>query len=639
MRSKNHFGFFFSLFFVILTANSVKLERKKVVEGYAVKSDWSQQQQMALPISFGGDGAMGDEFGTCAIDQMPTLVHTMFGPVKGFTDIDGANSSLVDVFLGIPFAQPPVGHLRFEAKTTFRTLILIAISLLCQRNQKICSEAACPRDALGRHDGTEHRKSCVPHARPDWQNELLGQDSFSEDCLYLNIFAPHGANKGSEEQLLPVLILIHGGAFSIGSSRQFGDHRDIGAKFVSHGIVVVAIQYRLGVFGFASSGDAQMPGNFGLWDQVAALQFIRQNIRRFGGNPEDITLLGHSAGAASVSALAISPHSRHLFQRAIQMAGSVFSSFLLGAHVHRLTLGLVETLDCEEPPKECLKRKNVDEIHAAVERMGPAKVRLGPRIDGDFFPHDIPSLVDTSPKKPTLIGFTDLEALQFTLLHGKNSTIMAMAVPWSETDNYGPEQFEGFLLGQIATTDRLGSRAHAVGREIFNFYTKSSAALAYSTNAFYLRQYTQLISDLAFNLPIITELQHKSSRGWPIHFYIHGHVNEQSFPREVPIHESFHGNDLMSIFNGSLRQFPFNEQDKQIEQFMAEAFRRFVKSGNPSTSESFRVNWPRVSCPRQLEYLRIVHPPTLLANIDREMMKRISFWRAVSKKHSEFNFM
>ncbi|KAL3106282.1 hypothetical protein niasHT_013825 [Heterodera trifolii] len=237
------------------------------------------------------------------------------------------------------------------------------------------------------------------------------------------------------ETLLPMLVLIHGGAFSIGSARQFADHRDIGAKFVSHGIVVVAIQYRLGVFGFAFSVDAQMPGNFGLWDQLAALQFIRL----FGGNPEDITLLGHSAGAASVSALAISPHSRHLFQRAIQMVGSVFSSFLLGAHVHRLTLGLVETLDCEEPPKECLKRKSVDEIHAAVERMGPAKVRLGPRIDRDFFSHDIPSLVDTSPKKPTLIDFTDPEALQFTLLHGKNSTIMAMAVPWSETDNYGPE--------------------------------------------------------------------------------------------------------------------------------------------------------------------------------------------------------
>ncbi|KAL3095232.1 hypothetical protein niasHT_020383 [Heterodera trifolii] len=69
---------------------------------------------MGLPIPYGGDGAMGDVFGTCAIDQMPTVVHTMFGPVKGFTDIDGANSSLVDVFLGIPFAQPPVGHLRFE---------------------------------------------------------------------------------------------------------------------------------------------------------------------------------------------------------------------------------------------------------------------------------------------------------------------------------------------------------------------------------------------------------------------------------------------------------------------------------------------------------------------------------------------
>uniref|UniRef100_A0A183BIK0 COesterase domain-containing protein n=1 Tax=Globodera pallida TaxID=36090 RepID=A0A183BIK0_GLOPA len=146
----------------------------------------------------------------------------------------------------------------------------------------------------------------------------------------------------------------------------------------------------------------------------------------------------------------------------------------------------------------------------------------------------------------------------------------------------------------------------------------------------------ELLSDLIFNLPIVTEIQHKSSRGWPVHFYVHGHVNEQAFPKEVPIHESFHGNDLNYVFNGSLRQFSFSAQDKQIEDFMVEAFRNFIKKGNPSTSDSFKIHWPRVSCPQQLEHVRIVHPPTLMTNIDRELMKRVLFWRKMARKYTEF---
>jgi hypothetical protein len=123
-----------------------------------------------------------------------------------------------------------------------------------------------------------------------------------------------------------VLVLIHGGGFEMGSSLEFANFTDIGANFVRHGIVVVSIQYRLGQLGklswearqleckngsgFASTGDSVLPGNLGLWDQVAALQFIQDNIASFGGNPRQVTLLGQSAGSASVSALGLSPHSR-----------------------------------------------------------------------------------------------------------------------------------------------------------------------------------------------------------------------------------------------------------------------------------------------------------------------------------------
>lgn len=135
----------------------------------------------------------------------------------------------------------------------------------------------------------------------------------SEDCLVLNVFTPSASQQ--QDELYPVLVYIHEGAFTEGDATASPD------RLVSRGIVVVTIQYRVGVLGFLSSGDAHLPGNLGLLDQQLALKWIQQNIHEFCGDRDRVTLSGLSAGGASVTLHMVSPGSRGLFQRAIASSG------------------------------------------------------------------------------------------------------------------------------------------------------------------------------------------------------------------------------------------------------------------------------------------------------------------------------
>lgn len=107
-----------------------------------------------------------------------------------------------------------------------------------------------------------------------------------------------------------MLIIIHGGGYELGGTARYANHNELGAKFVRAGIVVVVLAHRLGVLGFASGGDRSFAGNYGLWDQLEALRFVRGNIREFGGDYRQITILGFSSGASSAAQLGVSPHSR-----------------------------------------------------------------------------------------------------------------------------------------------------------------------------------------------------------------------------------------------------------------------------------------------------------------------------------------
>ncbi|EGW11233.1 Liver carboxylesterase [Cricetulus griseus] len=160
----------------------------------------------------------------------------------------------------------------------------------------------CPQTDMMTSQVSKERKMIVPPI------------SMSEDCLYLNIYTPAHAHEGSN---LPVMVWIHGGALVAGMASM----NDGSILAATEDIVIVSIQYRLGILGFFSTGDKHARGNWGYLDQVAALHWVQQNIASFGGNPGQVTIFGASAGGTSVSSLVVSPMSKGLFHRAIMQSG------------------------------------------------------------------------------------------------------------------------------------------------------------------------------------------------------------------------------------------------------------------------------------------------------------------------------
>jgi len=219
------------------------------------------------------------------------VVTTSAGRVRGFARASGGAQ-----FLGIPFAQPPVGNLRWHDPVEVQPW-------------------------AGVRDASSFGSPCAQPVQGDWNKH--DAETSKEDCLYLNVTTPVWPPKSK----LPVMLWLHGGA-NVGGSGGGSLYNE--GKLPDHGVLLVTINYRLGVFGFfahpglTSESEHKSSGNYGLLDQIAALRWVRKNIVQFGGDPENITVFGQSAGAQDTSMLMISPLSKQLFHRAIVESGSAF---------------------------------------------------------------------------------------------------------------------------------------------------------------------------------------------------------------------------------------------------------------------------------------------------------------------------
>jgi para-nitrobenzyl esterase len=224
-------------------------------------------------------------------------VKTEQGKARGKTINDGK----VKAFLGLPYAAPPVGDLRWKAPEP-------------------------PAKWTGERDATKYGAHC---AQNTVIADMIFQDGVnSEDCLFLNVYTPGDVTPKSK---LPVMFWIHGGGFAGGASSE---PRHNGDFLPLKGVVLVTINYRLGVFGFLATADLAKEangasGNYGLLDMVAALEWVKANIREFGGNPDNVTIFGESAGSAAVSTLMASQMAKGLFHRGIGESGGALGEGLL----------------------------------------------------------------------------------------------------------------------------------------------------------------------------------------------------------------------------------------------------------------------------------------------------------------------
>ena len=332
-------------------------------------------------------------FCACWLDVRAEIVSTKYGDIEGlvtlYPNASGPFKS-VSKFLGVPFAAPPTGELRFKAPQPPREWKPKVYS--AKTHGSVCLQFKLSENII---------------------KPFTSNFTFSEDCLYLDIYSPNISLS------LPVMVYIHGGGYVLGTAITYPS--DILAL---HGVLVVIIQYRLGPFGFLTTGDSAAPGNYGMLDQVEALKWVKENIENFGGNPSKVTIFGQSAGGTSVGLHLLSPLSRDLFHQAIPESGVDLSPFAIQPTSFglRFTKELAQKLNCGSSDHSamvsCMRSKTASDMQKAAESIRFSFINVinwAPVVDKNFL-HDTPQVLRKKgefKQVPLIITFTSNEGASF----------------------------------------------------------------------------------------------------------------------------------------------------------------------------------------------------------------------------------
>jgi len=328
---------------------------------------------------------------TSLLAQTPVRTTVENGTIEGFHDAEKG----LDLFLGIPYAQPPVGDLRWKAPQAAKDWMGV-------KQTKAFGNTPMQANVFG---DMEYRASAK-----------------SEDCLYLNVWTP--AEKTEEK--LPVLVYFYGGGFVAGDGSE---PRYDGASMAQKGIVAVTVNYRLHVFGFFAHPElsAEAPykssGNYGLLDQNMALQWVQDNIEAFGGDPDRVTIAGESAGSISVSYQMASPLSKKLIAGAIGESGAGIHPTLAPvplAEAEKIGAEFAEKIGAKSLAE--LRALSTEEIFARYNKSG--RFGFPPVVDGYFLPKTIPEIFEAGEQAqvPLLLGWNSAEIPGMAFMQGKPYT-------------------------------------------------------------------------------------------------------------------------------------------------------------------------------------------------------------------------
>jgi para-nitrobenzyl esterase len=356
-----------------------------------------------------------------AAAQQPK-VKTAQGEATGKLIMNGTQKA----FLGLPYAAPPVGDLRWKAPQP-------------------------PSAWTGVRDASTFGARCEQwHI---WNDYIFLDSGPSEDCLYLNVYVPVSAKQTSK---LPVMVWIHGGGFIAGAGSE---PRYTNSTLPSKGVILVTLNYRLGLFGFLASEDLAKEsgghaGNYGLMDMAAALQWVKANIGAFGGDSGNVTIFGESAGSFAVNALTAAPEARGLFQKAIGESGAFFGSALAmssAAERGKRDQAWVDALGVKSAAE--LRSLPVEKLLEAAQKKG--SIGFAPDVDGQFLVEPVPETYAAGKQAhvPSIIGWNKDER---TGTLSKDMT----AEKWKAyaKEHYGAKA-DAFLAAFPANTDEQAVRS------------------------------------------------------------------------------------------------------------------------------------------------------------------------------------
>ncbi|XP_051900636.1 neuroligin-1-like isoform X5 [Pristis pectinata] len=513
-------------------------------------------------------------------DEMYPVVTTNYGKLRGVRkELNNEILGPVVQYLGVPFATPPVGERRFQPPE--------APASWSEVRNATQFAPVCPQNIHG----------MLPEVMlPVWFLSNLDdvatyiQDQ-SEDCLYLNIYVPtengpltkkpddNGAFRGLEDEDIrdsgpkPVMMFVHGGSYMEGTGNMFE-----GSVLASYGnVIVVTINYRLGVLGFLSTGDMAAKGNYGLLDQIQALRWLSENIGYFGGDPMRITVFGSGAGASCVNLLILSHHSEGLFQRAIAQSGTAISSWSVNYQPAKYTRMLAKKVGCNFPETvdvvDCLRRKSYRELVDQDIQPTRYHIAFGPVVDGDVLPDDPEILMEQG------------EFLNYDILLGVN-------------------QGEGFKFVESLVDNEDGISASYFDFAVSNFvdnlygYPEGKDILRETIKFMYtdwadrdngeMRRKTllALFTDHQWVAPAIATARLHAEYQSPTYFYTFYH-HCQSEMKAVWA-DAAHGDEIPYVFGipmiGVTELFPcnFSKNDVMLSAVVMTYWTNFAKTGDPN---------------------------------------------------------
>jgi para-nitrobenzyl esterase len=444
--------------------------------------------------------------------------------------VEGKMQGPTRTFLGIAYAAPPVGDLRWKPP-------------------------ASPASWSGVRSATTFGSHCMQG--PVYDDMIFRDPGGSEDCLTLNVWTP--AKDAAAK--LPVMVWIHGGGFQAGATSE---PRQDGQFLAARGVVVVSMNYRLGILGFfalpelAAESGRNAAGNYGLMDQTAALQWVRRNIAAFGGDPANVTIFGESAGSFSVSAQMASPLGHGLFNRAMGESGAAFPGPGLSfkplaqrepqdSEFARATLGAKDLKELRSIPAE--------KILNAAFKTSDRGFKFAPDIDGYFLPESVPAI------------FAAKKQNDVTLLAGWNHDEGGLGVPPAghtaseELKTQAEQQFgakaDEFLRLYPGGTEEQAKRSLAdlAGDHFIAFKTWEWLEAASSTG-------TKPVYRYRFDRSLTSDAKDKTALG------------------------AYHSAEIEYVFGtlDSKTDRLWTKEDREISALMQKYWVNFARSGDPNAS-------------------------------------------------------
>ncbi|XP_042234019.1 esterase E4-like [Homarus americanus] len=570
-----------------------------------------QQHTTPLPRAariLSGVGVRDTPVGEVQRVDLPTSLGLIAG-MQEFTD--QPTSRPFYAFRGIPFAQAPLGRLRWAAPSELE------------------GGGVWPG---GRLDATQHRPFCPQYDHSS--QKVIG----NEDCLYLNVYTP--VLPGQSLERLPVLFFLHGGGYLRGAASALGPQ-----KLLKENVVLVTANYRLGALGFLSTRDTTLPGNYGALDQITALRWVKANIAQFGGDPNRVTLGGFSAGASFVHLHMLSPLSRDLFSGAIMMSGAANCLWSVADYPEYAAYDLARDLGCTTRSsyylKDCLQDKTAQEIiQAQTSRhryvFWPMLYR--PVVDAGlrespFLPEPVEVLMSRPPPHPVplLLGGVPDEGIFFAL---------TVAI-FSKSGGSASELYKEAVRYTVESLWPNTTTTTPVTDSVTSFYYTHQARDNLDTLA---EEMSETFTDLLFTSCIWDAAAYfASSSRVPVYTYLMTHRDPRSPTYAAPLHRQAeamgvrsraiysgisHGDDLAHIFS-----FPYDlgqpgSRDFQISALLNFMWATFVHTGSPQEADLSTTGmpvWTPLVAGEQVTYYSISFTPGMSSTPFRG--KERNLWR------------